>query len=76
MTYQLPKAEDKAAYVEQGFDEIAGKYDRFNDLITFGLHRYWKRFVARQTGLRPGVPGLVLRNRGHRPRRAADASGS
>jgi len=60
VTYQLPKAEAKAAYVEQRFDEIAGKYDRFNDLITFGLHRYWKRFVARQTGLRPGERCLDL----------------
>ena len=60
VNYQLPTPEAKAAYVEQKFDEIAEKYDRFNDLITFGLHRYWKQFVARQTGLRPGERCLDL----------------
>jgi len=60
MNYRLPKPEEKAAYLEQKFDEISEKYDRFNDLITFGLHRYWKQFVARQTGLRPGERCLDL----------------
>ncbi|MBT7810129.1 MAG: ubiquinone/menaquinone biosynthesis methyltransferase, partial [Deltaproteobacteria bacterium] len=53
MSYTLPETDEKAHYVEQKFDEIAQKYDRFNDLITFGMHRYWKRFVVRQTGLQP-----------------------
>jgi len=53
MTYTLPVTDEKSRYVEQKFDEIAQKYDRFNDLITFGMHRYWKRFVVRQTGLHP-----------------------
>ena len=52
MAYTLPTTEDKSKYVEEKFDEIAQKYDRFNDVITFGMHRYWKRFVVRQTGLR------------------------
>ncbi|MBC8259651.1 MAG: bifunctional demethylmenaquinone methyltransferase/2-methoxy-6-polyprenyl-1,4-benzoquinol methylase UbiE [SAR324 cluster bacterium] len=52
MTYTLPKTEEKSSYVEKKFDEIAQKYDLFNDLITLGMHRYWKRFVVRQTGLR------------------------
>lgn len=60
MSYQLPPAHEKAAYVEQKFDEISKQYDRFNDLITFGMHRYWKRFVARQAGLRPGERCLDL----------------
>ena len=60
MTYQLPSTVDKAEYVSRKFNEIASKYDRFNDLITFGMHRYWKRFVARQTGLREGERCLDL----------------
>ncbi len=52
MAYKLPTVEEKSNYVEEKFDEIAKKYDRFNDVITFGMHRYWKRFVVRQTGLR------------------------
>ena len=51
MTYSLPNTEEKSVYVEQMFNKIAQKYDLFNDIITFGMHRQWKRFVARQTGL-------------------------
>ncbi len=54
MNYKLPADSEKAVYVERKFDEIAQVYDRFNDCITFGMHRYWKRFVACQTGLRAG----------------------
>ena len=49
MTYTLPNNEKKSVYVEQMFNKIAQKYDLFNDIITFGMHRKWKRFVAKQT---------------------------
>jgi len=51
MTYSLPNTEEKSVYVEQMFNKIAQKYDLFNDIITFRMHRQWKRFVARQTDL-------------------------
>ena len=51
MTYTLPNNEKKPVYVEQMFNKIAQKYDLFNDIITFGMHRKWKRFVALQTDL-------------------------
>jgi len=51
MKYKLPNNEEKSAYVEQMFNKIAQKYDLFNDIITFGMHRKWKRFAARQTDL-------------------------
>ena len=51
MTYTLPNTEEKSVYVEQMFNKIAQKYDLFNDIITFGMHRHWKRFVAQQTDL-------------------------
>ena len=60
MTYTLPTSRDKSNYVEKKFDQIAQKYDRFNDFITLGMHRYWKRFVVRQTGLRAGEECLDL----------------
>jgi demethylmenaquinone methyltransferase/2-methoxy-6-polyprenyl-1,4-benzoquinol methylase len=60
LTYHLPSNSEKAEYVNRKFDEIASKYDRFNDLITLGMHRYWKRFVARQTGLQAGESCLDL----------------
>ena len=51
MTYSLPKTENKSVYVKQMFNKIAQKYNLFNDIITFGMHRQWKRFVVRQTDL-------------------------
>ena len=51
MTYTLPNNEKKSVYVEQMFNKIAQKYDLFNDIITFGMHRKWKKFVAQQTDL-------------------------
>ena len=58
--YKLPEKEKKSEYVETKFDEIAQRYDLFNDLITFGMHRYWKKFVARKTVLDPGGNCLDL----------------
>ena len=58
--YKLPEKEKKSEYVESKFDEIAQRYDLFNDLITFGMHRYWKKFVAKKTGLNPGENCLDL----------------
>ena len=40
------KPGDPAA-VEQLFDAVAPRYDRLNDLLSFGLHRQWKRQLVR-----------------------------
>jgi len=60
MPYRLPAPEEKARYLRQGFDAIARRYDLFNDLITQGQHRWWKRVLVRELGLRPGQRVLDL----------------
>lgn len=60
MSYRLPPPERKAAYVQRKFDEIARHYDLFNDLITQGQHRRWKRVLVRRLGLTPEARGLDL----------------
>ena len=40
------KPGDPAA-VEQLFDAVAPRYDRLNDVLSFGLHRLWKRQLVR-----------------------------
>jgi demethylmenaquinone methyltransferase / 2-methoxy-6-polyprenyl-1,4-benzoquinol methylase len=35
----------KAAQVADVFDRVAPRYDLMNDLMSFGLHRYWKAFA-------------------------------
>ncbi len=43
------------------FDRIAPRYDLMNDLMSFGLHRIWKRaMVRRASGLVAGHAGPVL----------------
>ena len=40
------KPGDPAA-VEQLFDSVAPRYDRLNDVLSFGFHRQWKRQLVR-----------------------------
>jgi demethylmenaquinone methyltransferase/2-methoxy-6-polyprenyl-1,4-benzoquinol methylase len=60
MPYRLPSADQKAHYVRTRFDAIAHRYDRFNDLITQGQHRWWKRTLVRRLALRPNDRVLDL----------------
>jgi demethylmenaquinone methyltransferase/2-methoxy-6-polyprenyl-1,4-benzoquinol methylase len=46
--------EEKAARVGEVFDRVAGRYDVMNDLMSAGLHRYWKMFALTVARLRPG----------------------
>jgi len=52
--YQDVDASAKAGMVGQVFDSVASKYDVMNDLMSFGVHRVWKRFTLDQSGVRPG----------------------
>lgn len=49
---------EKAGKVAEVFHSVAQRYDVMNDLMSVGLHRAWKRFLALQARLRPG--GRVL----------------
>ena len=60
MAYKHPDPAEKAGYVQSKFDEIAADYDRFNDLITQGQHRWWKRVMVRRLAIRPEAAGLDL----------------
>ena len=56
--YQTVRTREKASRVRGVFDSVAPKYDLMNDLMSGGLHRLWKRFALRRTGLRPGQRAL------------------
>jgi demethylmenaquinone methyltransferase / 2-methoxy-6-polyprenyl-1,4-benzoquinol methylase len=56
--YQQVAVTEKATRVRAVFDSVANRYDLMNDLMSFGVHRLWKRFVLSQTGLRPGGRAL------------------
>ena len=42
------------------FDEVAARYDRTNDVLSFGLDRRWRRAVVRALDMRPGEKLLDL----------------
>ena len=44
--YEEVNWEEKQGKVAQVFHSVAGKYDLMNDLMSFGVHRLWKRFTV------------------------------
>lgn len=55
----VPEA-DKARLVGEVFTSVAKKYDVMNDLMSFGLHRLWKRYFVATSGVRAGDRVLDL----------------
>jgi demethylmenaquinone methyltransferase/2-methoxy-6-polyprenyl-1,4-benzoquinol methylase len=49
---------EKAQRVRSVFASVASRYDLMNDLMSFGVHRLWKRFTLSLTGLKPGQRAL------------------
>jgi demethylmenaquinone methyltransferase/2-methoxy-6-polyprenyl-1,4-benzoquinol methylase len=58
--YQQVKVTDKAKKVADVFHSVASKYDLMNDLMSFGVHRLWKRFTLDKSGVRKGNHVLDL----------------
>jgi demethylmenaquinone methyltransferase/2-methoxy-6-polyprenyl-1,4-benzoquinol methylase len=52
--------DERAARVNDLFAAIARRYDLLNDLLSFGLHRSWKRQVAGLAAVQPGGRALDL----------------
>jgi demethylmenaquinone methyltransferase / 2-methoxy-6-polyprenyl-1,4-benzoquinol methylase len=50
---QVPVGE-KAQRVRGVFDNVAGKYDLMNDLMSLGLHRVWKAYAVAVAQVREG----------------------
>lgn len=46
--------QEKAQRVADVFHSVANKYDLMNDVMSFGLHRLWKRFTIAQSYARAG----------------------
>lgn len=52
--------DEKQAMVADVFHSVAAKYDVMNDLMSFGIHRVWKRFTIDCSGVRRGQKVLDL----------------
>lgn len=58
--YQEVAVDEKAGRVADVFHSVAAKYDVMNDLMSFGIHRLWKRITLERAGARPGQTVLDI----------------
>ncbi|MCX8596316.1 MULTISPECIES: bifunctional demethylmenaquinone methyltransferase/2-methoxy-6-polyprenyl-1,4-benzoquinol methylase UbiE [unclassified Gilliamella] len=56
---QVPK-QDKVKRVAEVFHSVADKYDIMNDLMSFGIHRIWKKITIEYSSVRKGQKVLDL----------------
>jgi demethylmenaquinone methyltransferase/2-methoxy-6-polyprenyl-1,4-benzoquinol methylase len=52
--YREVPVNEKVNLVGEVFRSVAPKYDLMNDLMSFGMHRLWKRFTLQQAAVREG----------------------
>ncbi len=58
--FKTVAAEDKVKLVRGVFDSVASQYDVMNDLMSFGIHRIWKRIAVQLSHVRAGDKVLDL----------------
>ncbi len=58
--FQQVPVEEKQDKVKEVFHSVAQKYDLMNDLMSFGIHRLWKRLTIQMSGARKGQKILDL----------------
>lgn len=58
--FQQVPIEEKAERVAGVFGSVAASYDLMNDVMSFGVHRLWKRFTVDLSGVRTGERVLDL----------------
>lgn len=46
---------DKATYVQETFNSIAGHYDFMNSLMSLGMDKRWRRIAVQRVGAKPGM---------------------
>lgn len=52
--------DEKMRRVGAVFDSVADKYDVMNDVMSLGIHRWWKRYAVELSGVRKGQRVLDL----------------
>jgi ubiquinone/menaquinone biosynthesis methyltransferases len=58
--YKQVAVEEKVHLVADVFHSVASKYDMMNDMMSFGIHRLWKRYTVEMSGVRAGQRVLDL----------------
>jgi demethylmenaquinone methyltransferase / 2-methoxy-6-polyprenyl-1,4-benzoquinol methylase len=58
--FQSVSMQEKTAKVADVFSSVADRYDLMNDLMSLGIHRWWKRHAVSCCAVRPGYQVLDL----------------
>jgi demethylmenaquinone methyltransferase/2-methoxy-6-polyprenyl-1,4-benzoquinol methylase len=58
--YETVAEAEKAARVGEVFHSVARHYDLMNDVMSLGIHRWWKRHTVHRAAVRPGQRVLDL----------------
>lgn len=58
--FQQVPVKEKTEKVAKVFSSVADKYDLMNDLMSLGIHRWWKRHAIDCCALRPGFRVLDI----------------
>jgi len=58
--YKKVARNQKKNLVADVFQSVAAKYDVMNDLMSFGIHRLWKRYTIDCSGVRRGMKVLDI----------------
>lgn len=52
--YQHVSPDERERRIRAVFQAVAGRYDLMNDIMSMGIHRLWKRAMARAAAPKPG----------------------
>ncbi len=58
--FQQVPTQEKVARVSEVFHSVASQYDLMNDVMSLGMHRWWKKFAIMQTQIKSGDHVLDL----------------
>ncbi len=58
--YKQVARNEKQGLVANVFNSVAKKYDIMNDVMSFGIHRLWKRYTIDCSGVRKGMKVLDI----------------
>lgn len=58
--YETVDEAAKANRVRGVFDSVATRYDLMNDVLSLGLHRYWKAYTVAVAAVQPGMRVLDI----------------
>lgn len=52
--FEEVKWQDKQQKVADVFHSVSTKYDIMNDVMSFGIHRFWKKITMQKAAIKPG----------------------